>query len=148
MTMSVYPFWGAVAAQTGRLLNLQGTLSASQVQRRIREQYGKHKTVSRRVHYFLRSFLDWGVLKETQDKGIYDQGNKYIINEPRLIAWKVEASLLARPNGSADIKDLLDSTSIFPFHLAHISAEYLVSLLPRLEILRHGLDDNLVTLPK
>lgn len=146
MTMSVYPFWAAVAFQTGRLLKLQGNAAASQVQRRVREQYGERETVSRRVRYILRSFLDWGVLNETGDKGVYDQGKQYLVEDPRLIAWMVEASLRARVNGSAAIKDLLDSPSIFPFRLAHISAEHVASLSPRLNILRHGLDDDLVML--
>ncbi|MBW1947052.1 MAG: hypothetical protein JRI33_03855, partial [Deltaproteobacteria bacterium] len=68
------------------------------------------------------------------------------IQDPKLIAWLVEASLHARMNGSAAIKDLLDSPSIFPFHLAHVSAEHVASLSPRLNILRHGLDDDLVML--
>jgi len=58
----------------------------------------------------------------------------------------VEASLHARANGSAAIKDLLDGSSIFPFRLAHVSAEQMVSLSPRLDILRHGLDDDLLML--
>ncbi len=41
---------------------------------------------------------------------------------------------------------LLDSPSIFPFRLAHISAEQVASLSPRLNILQHGLDDDLVML--
>lgn len=146
MTMSVYPFWAAVAIQTGRLITLQGKAAANQVQRRVREQYGERETVSRRVRYILRSFVDWGVLNETGDKGVYDQGRQYSVEDPRLIAWMVEASLRARVNGSAAIKDLLDSPSIFPFRLAHISAEYVASLSPRLSILRHGLDDDLVML--
>lgn len=52
----------------------------------------------------------------------------------------------ARANGSAAIKDLLDGTSIFPFRLAHVSAEHLVSLSPRLDLLRHGLDEDLMML--
>jgi len=94
----------------------------------------------------LRSFIDWGVLKETGDKGIYGQGGQFLLEDPRLIAWMVEASLRARANGSAAIKDLLDSPSIFPFRLAHISAEHMASLAPRLNILRHGLDEDLVML--
>ena len=43
---------------------------------------------------------------------------------------------------------LLASPSIFPFRLAHVSAEHLASLAPRLETLRHGLDDDLVMLRK
>jgi len=49
MAMAVYPFWGAVASSTGRLLRLQGTASASQVQRRLREKYGERETVSRDI---------------------------------------------------------------------------------------------------
>ena len=146
MAMASYPFWGAVAAHTGRLLRLQGTAVAAQVQRRIKEEYGERETASRAARRVLRSFIDWGVLQETNDKGIYEQGRQYTVEEPRLIAWMAEASLRARLNGSAAIRDLLDSPSIFPFRLAHVSAEQVVSLSPRLDVLRHGLDDDLVML--
>ena len=146
MALAAYPFWGAVAAHTGRLLRLQGTAAAAHVQRRIKEQYGERETVSRSAQRVLRSFIDWNVLNETDDKGIYVRGNRYSIQDSRLIAWLVEASLHARANGSAAIKDLLDGPSIFPFRLAHVSAEHLASLSPRLDLLRHGLDDNLVML--
>lgn len=146
MTMAVYPFWGSVAARTGRLLRLQGTAASDQIQRRAREQYGERETVSRRVRYVLRSFIDWDVLEETQVKGTYSQGNHYLVEEPKLIAWMMEASLHARANGSAAINELLDSPSIFPLRLTHISAEHVASLSPRLSILRHGLDDSLVML--
>ena len=146
MALAAYPFWGAVAAHTGRLLRLQGTAAAAHVQRRIREKYGERETASRAARRVLRSFIDWGVLNETHDKGVYEQGRQYSVDEPRLIAWMVEASLRARSNGSASIKDLLDSPSIFPFRFARISAEHVASFSPRLDILRHGLDDDLVML--
>ena len=146
MALTAYPFWGAVAAHTGRLLRLQGTAAAAHVQRRVKEQYGERETASRAARRVLRSFIDWNVLNETDDKGVYAQGIRYSIQDHRLIAWLVEASLHTRANGSAAIKDLLDGPSIFPFRLAHISAEQLVSLSPRLDLLRHGLDDDLVML--
>ena len=146
MVLAAYPFWGAVAAHTGRLLRLQGSASAAHVQRRVKEEYGERETAARAARRVLRSFIDWEVLNETHDKGVYKQGKQYSVEEPRLIAWMVEASLRARSNGSAATKDLLDSPSIFPFRLAHISAEQVASLSPRLDILRHGLDDDLVML--
>lgn len=146
MTLAAYPFWGSVAAHTGRLLRLQGTAAAAHVQRRVKEDYGERETASRAARRVLRSFIDWGVLKETGDKGVYDQGNRYSVEDPRLTAWMVEASLHARMNGSAAINDLLDSPSLFPFRLAYISAEHVSSLSPRLNILRHGLNDDLVML--
>jgi hypothetical protein len=48
------------------------------VQRRVREQYGERETVSRRVHYVLRSFVDWGGLKETAEKGVYENGETFV----------------------------------------------------------------------
>jgi len=63
MVMAVYPFWAAVAGHTGRLLKLQNTAAASQVQRRMREEYGERETVSRASRRVLRSFVDWDVLK-------------------------------------------------------------------------------------
>jgi hypothetical protein len=74
MAMAVYPFWAAVAAHTGRLLRLQGTAAAAHVQRRVREQYGERETVSRAARRVIRSFVDWDVLSETFEKGIYSQG--------------------------------------------------------------------------
>ncbi len=148
MALASYPFWGAVAAYTGRLLRLQGTAAAAHVQRRVKEEYGERETVSRAARRVLRSFIDWGVLNETGDKGVYGQGKQYTVEEPKLIAWMVEASLYARLNGTAAIKDLLDSPSIFPFRLLYISAEHLASLSPRLNTQRHGLNDDLVMLFK
>ena len=146
MALAAYPFWGAVAAHTGRLLRLQGTAAAAHVQRRVREEYGERETASRAARRVLRSFIDWGVLSETRNKGVYVQGKQVSFEEPKLIAWMVEASLHSRSRGSAATKDLLDSPNIFPFRLTHISADHLASLSPRLDILRHGLNDDLVML--
>jgi len=146
MAMAVYPFWGAVAAHVGRLLRLQGTAAASQVQRRVREQYGERETVSRRVRYVLRSFVDWEVLKETSEKGIYTSGLSLHIAHVELIAWLAEAFLHAHPNGSVALGTVLDSTSLFPFRLSPISAAHLVAVSGRLDVLRHGLDQDLIML--
>lgn len=146
MVMGVYPFWAVVATQVGRLLRLQGSAAAGHVQRRVREQYGERETVSRAARRILRTYVDWGVLSETGAKGIYKASQPVVIDDPRLIAWLIEASLHARSNGTAPLKDLIDSTSIFPFLLKPIHAESLLAVSANLDILRHGLDDDLVML--
>jgi hypothetical protein len=148
MVMAVYPFWSSVATQVGRLLRLQDSAAVAHVQRRVREQYGERETVSRRTRYVLRSYLDWCVLQETGKKGIYSAGTTRAIDDSRLIAWMVEASLHARANGAAPLKDLLDSPSLFPFRLKPIHAESLLAASSKIDILRHGLDDDLVMLRK
>lgn len=146
MSMAVYPFWEAVAAHVGRLLRLQGTAAASQVQRRVREHYGERDTVSRAARRVLRSFFDWGVLKETSGKGIYTQGISCTIAHVELIAWLAEAYLNAHPNGPKALRAVLDSPSLFPFRLSPISADHLAASSGRLDVLRHGLDQDLIIL--
>jgi hypothetical protein len=148
MVMAVYPFWSSVATQTGRLLRLQGSVAAKHVQRRIREQYGERETVSRATRCVLRSFVDWGVLREAGARGIYSAGATLAIDDSRLIAWLAEASLHARANGSALLKELINSPSLFPFQIKPVHAESLVDASPRLDVVRHGLDDDLIMLRK
>lgn len=146
MLMAAYPFWSSVATQVGRLLRLQDTAAATQVQRRIREQYGERETVARRARYVLRSYLDWGVLQETGAPGVYSASPPHPVNDPQLVAWLAEAALWARANGAAPLRELLEGPSLFPFQLTPMSPERLASLAPRLELLRHGLDADLVML--
>lgn len=146
MVMAVYPFWSAVATQAGRLLRLQKTAAAVQIQRRVREQYGERETVSRRVRYVLRSFVDWGVLLETSEKGIYSSGTPISIDNHRTSAWLIEASLRARESGSAPLRDLVENPGLFPFRIKPIKADALVTANSRLDLLRHGLDDDLIML--
>jgi len=146
LTMSAYPFWGAVANSSGRLLNLQGTASANQVQRRLREQYGERETVARRTRYVLRSFVDWGVLKESSIKGTYIKGVELVVSQPEAIAWLIAAALYARPQKSAPFQELITSPSLFPFVFHTVSAAQLSPLAPNLDFVRHGLDEYLVML--
>jgi len=112
MIMAVYPFWSAVARQMGRLLRLQG--AAVHVQRRVREQYGEIDTVSRAARRVLRTYLDWGVLQDTNERGVYSAGSTVAVEGDHLIVWLVEAYLQFQNGGSAPLKDVLDNPPI-PF---------------------------------
>ena len=145
MALAVYPFWGEVAAQVGRLLRLQADLTAEQVQRRIKERYGDRQTVSRATRRVLRSFIDWDVLDDTERRGRYARGGQHSIADEAMIGWLAESVLRSRV-GSTTARSLLDDPAIFPFRLAHLSSARLVSFSPRLEVLRLGLDDELIVL--
>ena len=129
-------------------MRLQGSVAATHVQRRVCEQYGERETVSWRTRYALRSYLDWGALQETGAKGVYYTGVPLTVDDLRLVAWLVEAALHARANGSAPLKDLIAGPSLFPFCIKPVRAENLAAMSARLDILRHGLDDDLVMLRK
>lgn len=146
MASAAYPFWSVVAAYTGRLLRLQNVATAAQIQLRVRERYGERQTASRAARRVLRSFIDWGVLAETRQRGVYGPADRYTIQDPKLIAWMLEASLRARASRFAPMKDLIESPSLFPFRVRYVPADHVASLSSRLDIVRHGMDDNLVTL--
>lgn len=148
MLMAVYPFWSEVATKVGRLLMLQGSVAASQVQRRVREQTGERETVSRRARYVLRSFLDWGVLQESEKKGIYHAGPTVAVENAQLATWLVEASLHSRVSGSAPLQELLNNPSLFPFRLMSIHSDILTTTSTNLDISRQGLNEDIVRLRK
>ena len=145
MTMAAYPFWGEVAAVTGRLLRLQGSVAAIQIQRRVREIYGERETASRSARYVVSAFHQWGVLREERDKGLYRANATSRITDTRLIGWLMEACLLSRKESRLAPKSIVETPAFFPFDL-QCGAGLAVARNPRLEVDRHGMDEDLVSL--
>jgi len=112
----------------------------------ILRQYGERETVFRATRRVLRSYIDWGVLGETGTKGVYEQSSRLVVDDPGVKALLVEASLHARPEGSGLVKDLLESPALFPFRFAAAGDDDLMRSSPRLEIVRFGLDGDVVVL--
>ncbi len=146
MTMAVYPFWSAVATQAGRLLRLQGVATAAQIRRRVQEQYGERSTVARATRRVLRSFVDWGVLADTTTRGQYTVGEQHPVQAPELVGWLAEAALHARAGHPASPNDLLQQPGLFPFRVSYVPPRSLAAASLRLEVVRHGLDSELVVL--
>lgn len=148
MLMAVYPFWGSVASQTGRLLRLQDKVSAHHIQRRMREQYGERETVSRRARYVVRSFLDWGVLAETGVKGTYSARTPLDIDDHTLISWLIEALLHTQSTRSVRMKEALTSPCLFPFKLRLVQSEELLAVSSNIDIISDGTNNDIIQLPE
>lgn len=144
MTIAAYPFFAAVAQVVGRLLRLQGTAAATQIQRRVREQLGERATVARAARRILRCLVDWDVLCETEHKGIYQSTPVRPVADKRLAGWLIEAALISTGARRAPLRALAESPSLFPFAIDLIRGEEL-SCNRRLECFRHGLDEQMVT---
>lgn len=143
MCMATYPFFGTVAHATGRLLRLQGTAAAAQVQRRVRERLGERETVARATRRILRAFVDWGALQETEEKGIYRGGAKRVAGDNVLSTWVAKASLHARNNKRQSASALLRGPHLFPFEIGLPSIRELEAC-ECLEITLHGLDHEVL----
>ena len=145
MSMAAYPFFGSVAETVGRLLQLQGAVAAAQVQRRLREQFGERETVSRAARRVLRSFVDWGALQDTADRGLYEPAPLKPIAAPALAAWLIEAVLLAGESHTKPLQAIIQSPALFPFSISLPNALQLRDN-NRLELFRQGLDMEMVSL--
>lgn len=145
MLMVAYPFFGTVAEITGRYLRLQESISTSQVQRRIREVMGERETVSRATRRTLRCFVDWKVLKDTEDKGILQPTTKINLVDISLRAWVLECCLVSSGASSGILRTISDTPALFPFDIQQLNAQ---SLQPnsRLDVLKQGLDEDIITL--
>ena len=146
MTMAVYPFWANVASHVGRILKLQNSFQLRSIQRRLREQYGERETVSRSTQRVIRSFWDWGVLQDGDKRGLYKQGKTIMLNEPALIAWLVEAYIYAFPDNSPALNLILNAPCFFPIKFNTLSSNILDGNSNRLEVIRHGLDQEMIVL--
>ena len=138
MCMAGYPFFGAVAGAAGRLLRLQGTAAAAQVQRRLRERLGERETVARAARRVLRGFIDWGVLLETGEKGLYRGAPKHVVEDGPLAVWVLK-TMLSGDGVPQSPSALLHAPCLFPFEIAPPSTAKLEAS-GAFEIVRHGLD--------
>lgn len=118
MCLAAYPFFGAVAGAAGRLLRLQGTAAAAQVQRRLRERLGERETVARAARRVLRGLIDWGALEETGAKGVYRAAAARAVDNAPLALWAARAVLSADSGGLRPAAALLRGPRLFPFEIA------------------------------
>lgn len=145
MAMAAYPFWGAVAEAVGRLLDLQGSVTAAQAQRRLRERYGERETVARAARRVIRCFIDWGVLLESGTKGSYLPNSRVAVVRRELAGWLIEALLHSTPSKRASVDAAMKSPALFPFSLPAMSCDQLLSSATGIDALLRGLDSDVIT---
>jgi len=114
MTVAAYPFFASHAELLGRLLGLQGTASAPQVRRRIREEWGDRSTVDRTSRHVLRSMVAWGVIEDSA-KGVYSEVPASRVLPIEASLRLAEGILIASPREYLPLDRLLSNPLAFPF---------------------------------
>ena len=140
-----YPFWFNVAKQTGRLFNLQDQITQPQVFNRLKEQYGDRETVARNARYTVRSFVAWGVLKDSDTKGCYEKA-AVLIADKNVAILMIEAALYAMPNSKGALGLLLSNPAFFPFQIPVMTGDFVSKQTDRIDVVRYGLDEELLKL--
>ena len=91
----------------------------------------------------MRAYIDWGVLRETEDKGLYRGAAKRTIEDVPLTLWTIKAMLFATDDTPRPASTLLRGPHLFPFELALPSFRNLETCTA-LELSRHGLDQEVL----
>ncbi len=145
MVCANYPVVWEVASVVGRLLRLQDNVSLAQLRRRVVETYGERSTLIRASQRILRSFSDWGVLIEAQEKGAYLPAPAHPVTDEKLATWLVEAALHTTGSGLGVLPVVLGAPALFPFKIGRLSTRVLEEN-SRLKLYHQGRDEDLVAL--
>jgi hypothetical protein len=143
MAIAAYPFVGSVAEALGRLLKLQNEARRSDVQRRLREQYGDRDFVNRITRYVISSFLDWGVVTERKRSGTYFPRKKVQPRDADQLSWLAEAVLISRREDQMTLSQIHHHPILFPVASEAFNGSTLRSN-PRLKISRRGMGEEIV----
>lgn len=151
MCLATHPFFGDVAAITGRLLSLQGSVALAAVTRRVTEGWGARSTVLRASQRVVRSMVEWGALGETERRGVFRAGQPFRVGRDantasRLAGWLVEAGLLASGRQSMRMSSIARHPMLFPLRWAPTPRDLVAR--PRLELLREGAGEDVVALTR
>ncbi len=146
VTSAAYPFWQRIAEVTGRMLSLQEAITQGQIRQRCFELLGERTTIERSARRVIRTFVAWGVLRETATKGCYEKSQPIAVTDARISALLVEAALHTVPGGKIEMSRLQNSPGFFPFSFPPITGRVLENANGRLCLERYGLDEEFLSL--
>jgi hypothetical protein len=120
MTELAYPFFLDAASTAGRLLRLQEQIALSEFKQRLSEQWGQRGTMPQAAQRLLKTWADWGVLRET-GKGAYAAEPTADVGD---VATRlaVRARLAAEGGKPIPIADIAVLPDLFPFNLGELRA--------------------------
>ena len=144
MMVGTYPVFTDTAAAVGRLLTLQGSFTLAHLTRRLVGVWGERSTLERAGQRIVRSMVQWGVLRDTATRGMYDALPRRRKVGPAVGTALVEALLVDAEEASVPLDQLTGHPAIFPFDL-DVNASH-VRGASQFRVHRQGLDSDFVEL--
>ena len=144
MMIGTYPVFTDTAAAIGRLLTLQGGFTLAHLTRRLVGGWGERSTLERAAQRIVRSMVQWGVLRDTATRGMYEAVPRRIRLRPAVGVVLIEALLVDAESSSLPLDQLTGHSAIFPFDL-DLNASH-VRAAPQFRLHRQGLDSDFVEL--
>jgi len=146
MMIATYPFFTDIASLVGRLLSLHGSVAIPQIKQRMGEIWGERSTIEIAIPRIVKSMAQWGVLKETNEKGVFAAPGDPASVCDQVAELLVEALLIDSDQESMDVAQLLGHAALFPFALS-LNAHRLRDVA-QFRVHRQGLDNEVVSLQR
>lgn len=144
MMVGTYPVFTDTAAAVGRLLTLQGSFTLAHLTRRLVGLWGERSTLERAGRRIVRSMVQWGVLRDTATRGMYEAVPRRRLVGPAVGTVLIEALLVDAEEASVSLDQLTGHPAIFPFDL-DVNASH-VRGASQFRLHRQGLDSDFVEL--
>jgi hypothetical protein len=144
MMVGTYPVFTDTAAAIGRLLTLQGNFTLAHLTRRLVGVWGGRTSLKRAAQRIVRSMVQWGVLRDTATRGMYEAAPHRRKMGPVVGTLLIEALLVDAEEASVPLDQLTGHPAIFPFDL-DVSASH-VRAASQFRVHRQGLNSDFVEL--
>jgi hypothetical protein len=89
--------------------------------------------------------VEWGAIKDTDKKGVYQAAPKVDVSDPTTIYWILEALLHTTETGTGMFSALAASPALFPFNMDIVHGGP-VQMAQTVEVIPHGWDDFILKL--
>lgn len=144
MMIGTYPVFTDVVAASGRLLALQGNFTLAHLTRRLAGTWGKRSTLERAAQRIVRSMIQWGVVRDTATRGMYEAGARRQRIDAAVGIVLVEALLIDAGDASLPFDQLIGHPALFPFAIELNAGQ--IRGAPQFSVHRQGLDADFVEL--
>jgi hypothetical protein len=144
MMVGTYPVFTDSAASVGRLLALQGSFTLAHLTRRLVAVWGERSTLERAGQRIVRSMVQWGALRDTATRGMYEALPRRRKVGPSIAVVLIEALLVDADEASVHLDQLTGHPALFPFDL-DLNAGHIRGA-SQFRVHRQGLDADFVEL--
>jgi hypothetical protein len=146
MISAAYPFWFTICYVFGSLFKIQNQITRPQIMKRINEVLGERNTVDRCSRFVIRSLVSWGILKDSDKKGVYEKGNTISITDSTMLSLLFESALFSINDTKIQLSSLNNCPAFFSFALPMVSGTQILKLNDNIILEQYSIDNEYVSL--